>query len=301
MAQTTITHFTRAIQSNLYQGAEFLNYAVDHDIYSDGSKVQVPIPGSMPSIEKDRSSYPIPVVERTDDTREYALNKFDLGAVLVPESDKRTLSYNKAADILSEHMNALTERIGLEALYNWSPTTAARKIVTTGSTISTNPSGTANSRKAIKIKDISAAAAKLTNDKAYRKGKMYSVMPGDMYYSMLADNTELLNENYMDTANLPDGVVSRIMGFNIILTPMTTRYDNSDSRKAVGSAVASTDDWSALFYCSDFVSKARGSIKVFLNSDDATYQGDIYSAYVRFRANLMRDNEVGIVVLQQTS
>lgn len=301
MAQVTITHFTRAIQNNLFQGYEWLMNSISHDEFVNGKTVEIPIAGTAPTPTEDRSSYPITVEERTDTKRTYDLIKFDAGAILVPEDDKRTLSYNKAQSILTEHIQVINERIGLRGLYNWSPDESARIFETTGSAIASNPAATLTTRKAIKIKDITKVAAKLVADKAWRNGKMYALMPGDMYYSMLADNTELLNENYMETSNLPSGVVSRIMGFNIMLTPETTIYNSSNVRKAVGATVDATDNWSSLFWCSDFVAKALGSIKVFENRDDATYQGDIYSAYVRANATQLRNSGVGTAVLVQGS
>ncbi len=299
MAQVTITHFTRIIQNNLYQGFEWLTNAVNHDSYSDGKAVQIPISGAKPTIKKNRSSYPISVTERTDTTRGYDLDKYDAGAILVPEDDKRELSYDKAKSIMSEYMDILNENMGFEGAYNWSPSQAARIISTTGSGIAANPAASVLTRKAIKLADLAKVAALLANDKAYKLGKMWCLIPADMYWSMLTDNPEMLDSNYMSTANLPKGVISQIYGFNMIITPVTTIYSNSDVKNAVGASTLTTDNWSALFWNEDFVCRAKGNIKVFLDKDSATYQGDIYSAYVRFNAVQMRNSGVGTAVLVQ--
>jgi hypothetical protein len=125
------------------------------------------------------------------------------------------------------------------------------------------------------------------------------LFPADMYYSLLSDNPEIISREYMNTANLPSGVISQIYGFNIILTAETIRYDASNEKIAIGTAIENTDDWSALFWNEDFVCRALGTIKVFHNANDATYQGDIYSAYVRFNATQMRNSGVGTAVIIQ--
>lgn len=289
--------FVRTIKEQLFARAGFVLNSTSHDAFVNDDKVRIPQAGTIPSVEEDRSSYPIAVTTRTDDQKEYDLIEFSLGALRVPEKDMVELSYDKVASIIKQHSDKLNDRIALRALFNWAQSTPS--VATTGSATANiaPPSGTGN-RNRLALDDIAQAAAKLDEDDVPREGR-YMMIPAVVYWDFIANVDKLLSKDYTDRANLPDGVVAKIFDFNIITRSYTTVYNGSDALKAVGAAAAATDQWGIVGWQMDEVARALGAIKVYSDIDDPVYQGNLYSATVRFNAVPMRNDDTGIVTILQ--
>ena len=301
MAQVVTTAFTKVIKEKLFAGAEFVKTAFSHDAFVNDKTVEIPTAGTLPDVEEDRSSYPIAVTERTDDKVSYNLIEFSLGAIRLPEKEMKELSYDKAASIVAHHMRKLNNRIALRALYNWAQATPP--IVTSGvATTGGLPPGATGSRQPLMMVDIADAAAKLDAENVAEENR-YLIIPSNVYWNFVEANKAYLvsldyNKN-LTNGDIANGIVSKIYGFNIIKRAYTCVYDGSDVLKAVGAATAATDQWGIIGYQADEVCRALGSVKVYLNKDDALYQGDLYSATVRFNAQQMRGGNIGVVTILQ--
>lgn len=301
MAQVVTTAFTKVIKDKLYANAEFVRTAFSHDAFVNDKTVEIPLSGTLPDVVEDRSSYPIAVTERTDSKQSYNLIEFSLGAIRLPEKDVKELSYDKAASIVSQHMKKLSNSMGLRALYNWAQSSPS--VETTGTAVANiaPPSGTGN-RQPLELVDI-ANAASVLDGQDVSPDKRYLIVPYNVYWNFVTNNkAQLLNLDYnkgMTNGDIANGVVAKVYGFNIIVRSYTAVYNGSDTLKAVGAAAAATDQWAIIGYQADEVCRALGSVKVYLNKDDAIYQGDLYSATVRFNAVQMRGDDTGIVTILQ--
>lgn len=302
MADVRTIAFTKVIKDQLFAGADFVKTAFSHDSFVKDDKVKIPQSGTLPSVEEDRSSFPISVVNRTDDEVEYDLIEFSLGALRVPEKDMMELSYDKVQSILQQHQRALTNAIALRALYRWAQTTAA--IETTGTAVANiaPPSGTGN-RKPLLLADVARAAAKLDEDNVSQMNR-YLIMPSKVYWNFVETNkAQLINLDYnksLTNGDISNGVVSKVYNFNIIPRSYTCVYAAGSTLKAVGAAAAATDEWGIVGYQADEVCRALGSVKVYIDKDNPVYQGDILSATARFGCAKMRGTgDVGIVSIKQ--
>jgi len=300
--------FLKVIQEELFAGNEFIMNSISHDNFVKDKTVEIPQSGAVPDIQEDRTVYPIPVVQRADTKKSYDLIEFSGGSVRISDADYNELSYDVKKSILQQMINQLNDRIGLRSIYNWGGagliTATNGQIVETTGTATSNiapPSGT-STRKSVAYEDLLLLAKKLDKDHCPRNNR-YLLMPSDMYWDMLRENPELLNKDYMNTSNLPMGVVQYVAGFNIMLRPYTAVYTNATTPiiKAVGATPATDDNWAAIAWQSDFVAKALGQIKVYADINSATYQGDVYSSLVRFNNTQLRTDGKGLVTLVQSS
>lgn len=302
-------HFSNVIKEKLFAGAEFIKTAVSHDAFVNNLTVEIPQAGALPDVEEDRSSFPLTVVSRSDTKQTYNLIEFSLGAIKVGNKEMKELSYDKVSSILKQHVDKLNDRIALRALYNWSGaglvTASGQIIETTGAATAgiAPPSGTSN-RLGMLLKDVALAAKKLDKDNVAREGR-YLIVPPDMYWDFLTiEKASLLNLDYnknLNNGDIANGVVAKVYGFNIVLRSYTAVYDNETTpvKKAVGATAAATDNWAAIGFNANEVCRALGGIEVFSNIADAEYQGNIYSALVRFNAQQMRTDGTGIVTIVQ--
>lgn len=304
MAQAQTIGFVKTIQDQLLAGAEFVNYSVSHDIFVNDKTVKIPQAAAMPDILVNNATWPLTVVERTDDTKEYDLNEYSLGAIRLGESDKLTLSYDKRASLLKAHMDYINARIGLDALYEWASDTTARQVETTG-TATNNiapPTGT-STRKSLKLADLQSALKILSKDNVSigDQNKIYCAIPADMYWDFLREEATVINNLQLNASNvvLNPGVVARIMGINFVIRDATVVFATGKTKKAVGAAGATTDKWGAIVWNADYVCKAKSEPKVFLTQNDATYQADVLSGYARFRSVPLRTDQKGIVSIIQ--
>ncbi len=308
MADVRTTGYLRVIQDKLFEGYDFVKKSQDLSQFVSNKTVEIPNAGVLPDVIEDRSVFPIPVTQRTDDKQTFDLIEFSLGAVVKKERDKWELSYDVRASILKQHIDQLNDAIGKRAAYNWGVTDAvSAKILRTTGTATANiaPTGATGNRKALLLADLVKAKALIHKDNfdVTVQDKMNILMPADVYYNFLIENKTELNALQRNGSNyvIPTGAVDVILGMNVYVKPTSLSYTNDSTpvKKAVGAASATTDNHGILVWHSDAACNALGAIKPFVETDSPVYQGDVYSAQVRFNAVAMRSAYAGFCTIVQ--
>lgn len=289
------------VQETLFQGSEFIKMGTDHSAFVDNKTVHMPQSGSMSTIEKNRSSLPATIAQRSDTELTYSLNEYTTDPVLITDFDEIQTSYMKRQSVLGQHIGAVNERIGTEVAYEWSPSASADLILrTTGSATSVLPNATATGTRLLVTKeDISRMARKLDLDNAPKNDRVL-VLPTSMYYELFSIDA-LVRNDYGRAVNLIDGQVNEIFGFKVFVRPEVVLFNNATAgvKKAVGSADATTDCYGAIAFQKNSVAQALGSIKVFADEDKPEYYGSVLSAMVMHGASKTRTDNKGIVALAQ--
>ncbi|MCD6017278.1 MAG: hypothetical protein K0S53_399 [Bacteroidetes bacterium] len=297
------------IQENLFKNNAFILRSVNHSAWVAYKTVHIPNAGSNPSVSKNRASLPATIAQRTDSDLTYNLSEYTTDPMLLTDIDALQVSYDKRASILMQHIDTLGEVIGNNTAYAWVNTLDSTRMVrTTGSASSAAlaPSAT-GTRKAITLADIAALRAKLDNDNTPSTGRVL-LIPADLYNTQLLAISELTNAQSFGTSALPDGVVNRIYGFDIVIRPTVVVYSGgtgaTQTLKAVDatgtpSAPAATDNLAAIAYHPNFVATALGETKVFYDEDKPEYYGSMFSALVMHGAAALRSDLKGLAVLIQ--
>ena len=307
MAQVLKEYFISDIQEKLFSGNMFLTNSVSHDIYADGKTVHVPQAGGITDVEVDRSTFPGTVNDRTDTELTYDLKSFSTDPFRLPNIEKLQLSYDKRTSLLNQHINKLNQEMGTYGLINWGTDTSSRVVLTTGTASSSiAPPTSTLSPKGLKIADLADAAAVLDADDVPQNDR-FIVMPSKMYWNFVnAEKDYLLSVDFAKNITPEEqamGVVSKVMGFNIIARSVTPIFTDgaSPSKKAYGAAAAVDDVYGAVFYQRDQVAKAMGGVNFFERQNDPTYYGDIYSAEVLFNTTQLRSDEKGVGCIVQNT
>lgn len=290
-----------SIQEVLFKNSAFIQKGTNHSEYVANKVVHLPQAGSIGSITKNRSSYPASISQRSDSELTYNLESYDVGPIHIADIDELQTSYNKRVSVLSQHTNALSERVGDELAYLWAATGSDAIFRTSGSSSSDAlaPSAT-GTRFAITKDDVRKLAKKMDKDNVSMNGR-YLVLPTDMYYQLFADST-LVSRDYMERASQETGVITQLYGFNIMARPTVAVYDDTTLpvKKAVGASGAATDHLAAIAFQMDYVSFAQGDIKVFANENAPEYFGSIFSAMVMLGGSILRTDQKGVAALVQT-
>ena len=289
------------IKETLHQGSEFIKAGTDHSAFVSNKVVHMPQSGSMSTIEKNRSSLPGTIAQRTDTELTYSLNEYTTDPVLITDLDELQTSYAKRMSVLGQHIDATNERIGTEVAYEWAPSASASLVLrTTGAATSQLPNATATgTRLLITKEDIARMARKLDLDNAPKNDRVL-VLPTSMYYELFSVDA-LIRNDFGRALNMIDGQVNEIFGFKVFTRPEVVYFNEvaSGVKKAVGAVDAVTDCYGAIAFQKNSVAQALGSIKVFANEGVAEYYGSVFSAMVMHGASKTRTDNKGLVALAQ--
>lgn len=296
------------IQENLFKNNVIINRAVSHDGWITNKTVHIPQAGANPTVTKNLGSFPATVTQRTDTDLTYTVDTYYLDPVLIEKGQEaHFISYDKRMSVMGQQIKTLEEILTNQALYKWAPSGASRIRETTGSAVATAlaPSATGN-RNAITLADIAAAKNILDVDGVEQEGRIL-VIPSAMFNAQLLDITEVKNSYAYGSANLPSGVVARLLGFDIVVRASVVVYDNTSTPviKAIGdngvpSSPATTDNLAALAYHPGYVCKAKGDTSVNINEDAPGYYGStIIESMQHFGAAKLRTGQEGICAIVQ--
>jgi hypothetical protein len=300
------------IQENLYMGNEFMKKATDHSMWVKYKTVHVPQAGSTSTVEQNRTVFPATIGSRTDSELTYSLNQYTADPILIQNIEELQISYNKRASILFNMMSQLQFVVSTQTLYAWAPSGASRIVQTTGSTSANNlPHSTATgTRKMTTIQDITRLKAILDADNIPQAGRILLV-PQYMYNTDLLNIAGIVQAYQFGTAIAPEGVVARLMGFDIMIRSEVLVYDNTGTPvlKAINgdgslTSAAATDQGAGIAFHPSYVCHALGSITPYYNAGSngnglPEYYGSIFSAEVMHGASKLRTDQKGIVALVQ--
>lgn len=301
-AELLVRQFLSEIQPKLFPASSFLSRAIIDDAFVNGDSVQLAHSGTIPAVVVNRTSLPATIARRTDAATEYPLEELTTDPTLLGMSEALTVAYNKRSSILDQHAKQINTKAADRALYKWAAgATGTHVLKTTGATrVASGPSQTGN-RNSISAADFRRVRTLFFSDDVVTENtdvQGIAILTPAMYSDLLA-LSEITDASKYGRANLPSGVVDRLLGFDIYIRSRVVVYDNTDALKAEGAAAAITDQDAALFYHPDYVRRAKGATHIFINAGVAEYYGDIFSALQRFGALAARNDNKGIVTLME--
>lgn len=277
------------------------------NVYSDdqyvvqGRIIHIPQPGSKPAVVKNRAAFPGTAVRRTDTDVVYALDEYSTDPTHIPNIDAIHLSYSKQDSVLGDHMEVLNETIAEDLLVKWG--TDATVVRTTGgpTAATTAPAtGQTGNRLAFHHTDLKKLMVQMNVAKVPKKDR-FILIDDTMYegfYDSMSDNQ---TRDFSRYVNAETGVVGRLHGFDVMTRSSVLAFavDAAPAIKAMGAALAATDNLASLAWHKNSIAAAIGDKKLFQNSADALYYGDVHSALVMAGGRVRRADGVGIYAIVQ--
>ena len=299
------------VQEALNRNADFLPYSIDDSAYVAFGTVHIPQSGSNPTVVKNPATFPLPISERTDADRTYALNQFALEPTLITNLDELQISYDKRQSVLGQQITTLTQRIGDEVAISWTATGAANIVSTSGSAVATALApGATGTRKAVTLADIQGLAQKLDKDNVPRSGRKL-LMATDMFWQLLSiDNVIRGSYNAFQTSQpnvMQTGVVMQLFGFDIMIRPVVSVFaTGATSPKAFGAATATTDHLACIAFHQTTVRRALGAMNPLYDAGSngngkPEYLGSIFNMEVMLGSAIGRDDMKGVATLVQVA
>lgn len=302
MAEQLKVLFGRELQKQLFPKSSYLMRSkFDGTVAANQNSVNVPSAGDI-SVTKNATVEDggLTSSARGDDSLNYTLDKYSIGPHFVEDANEAVLNYSKRQDIVQAAARSLMSRVAQEAAVAWAPSGADAKIVrTSGDAGNTLMGGGSGNRLAVTKNDIIRANIMLDNDDVPDEGRVL-LIPASLYGEILNIN-DFVDADKIGRANLPDGVIGRILGADVYVTSKTPLFSNAPApvKKAVGASGAAADNGSILLYHEDFVRRAHSNPKIYVNADRAEYLGSLISGMMRFGASQGRVDKKGVVAIVQ--
>lgn len=314
--------WTDFIVENLFKGNEFLLESVDESQYVlQGSVVHIPQAGAPSAVKRNRTQLPATITRRTDVDITYALDEFTTDPRFIPDADRVQLSYDKMESCMGEDMANLRQVMADTMLYNWRP---QYFIAASGEASEKNLIHGTGVRTGVTVEDF-VKAKEIFNKWGIPKEGRHVVLPSEMYAQLCNDVRLNQNDNLLTAVYDPvNGSLVKLEGFRIIeratvllalngaMSPVAGtqyyRWSGTDSTytpeqyEAIeqGEVSANTKACAiGVFWHRSFVTRAIGLTKMFENTGDPTYYGDIYSFLNRAGGRKMRKDAKGVLGLIQ--
>lgn len=242
-----------------YPDWSFLNEADDMSEWVDNDVINLAEAGVEPNVLINNNTYPVPFAERTDTPISLTLNTYDTEGTVIRDAEVAELVYAKRQSILTQHKNALANKIGLHAAHNYAPA---------GNTTYTPVlDKTASSTFDI---EFFIEMESMFNDLGVPLGKRVAVLTSGHLADIRKQNLNLFKE----VANKPG---TELYSFKLYYYPNNPHYTvSTKTKKAFGASInPATDKKASFFFYGGSVMRALGSTKMFERLNDPEQKGDI--------------------------
>lgn len=280
-----------------------------------GSVVHIPQAGARPAVVKNRQDFPATAIRREDSSVTYPLDVFTTDPTHVSWAEENESSYSKTDSVLNDHVETLVESIGDEIIYKWvkgkirqsngsysdDVIPADHIIRTSGQPVDVNPNDKQQGqRKALTAADL-AKAQSMMNKLNVPKENRYILIESYMYQQLLDSLSTNQMAAFAQTADLANGVVGRLHGFNILERSSVIMFTKAGQPIAPGTEATGdgSDNIAAIAWQKDCVAVAKGDVKPFQETDSPTYYGDIFSALIKAGGRARRANCDGVLAIVQ--
>lgn len=283
------------IVKGLFANNSFLSKGFSADQYVNNKIVHIPNAGLPSGVKKNRKDYPAEISVREDFDVSYTIDEFTTNPIRIPHADTVQLSYDKRQSIISSDREALHDAVAKSILIDWAPTKGTQIIKTTGASVDAYTDQATGKRKAITKSDVARAFTEF-NKQNIPVGNRYLLLDAMMYAQLLESLTEKEAVAFHSLADMANGVVGNLYGFNVMMRSEALIYAGTTP---IETGANETDCAGALAWHYDAVARALGEVEMFGQEKDPTYYGDIYSFLVRAGGAPKRHDGKGVLAIVQ--
>ena len=303
--------FSQELQRELFPDNAFYKKSISETgIGIDVETVQIPQAAAAGDVGVGvPGTLPLTITERTDDIKSYAVQQlYMLEPQLVSDENEIVTNYNKRQDMQRAMSMAINSKAADIAATEWGANLAANLVRTTDTAVrATEIVGATGNRKRIAYADLVTMNGIMNRTNA-PVGRWYGLLTAAMIDDLFL--LDKLNEaDKAQIAIIRTGEIGNIFGVNFMMRSNNQLghagvfYDNTATplKKALGAAVAATDNAAGIVWHERLVRHAEGHNKTYIDRDKPEYLGTVINSKVRFGATFNRTDEVGILTIVETA
>lgn len=287
------------IIENFFPDNSFATKSIDDSLFVNNKTVHIPNAGAPSGVEINRTSKPASITQRTDQDLEYSMDELTTNPIYIPNIDIVELSYDKRQSILWNDRMELQKNAHQNLLYRWMNEDTI--VETAGESRAAHTSETATgNRKKLTKGTILSLMTKFNQDDVPAEGR-YILLDSCMYADLLEDLTEKELSAFLASANAQQGIVGRLYGFDIMQRSRVLRMTAAKKLLKWSEAGAAGELAAGLAWQTQCVSRALGEVKMFDDTDNPLYYGDIYSFLMRVGGSRRRYDKKGVATIVEAA
>jgi len=305
MAEIRTTLYSTELQKQIFPDNSFYKKSIGETGVADNvEQIEKPVQLSIGKAKEGApDSLPLSVKTSTDSKKTYKTTLLYCDPLLVDSQSELLVNYNKRATKQMQQADEINTKAAAYAMKHWCPTQSANILKTTGSARATNVIGFSSQRKAVTKDDfIKVLNLMMRMNVSSLGGSWYGMLTADMYTDLLGIPEFVDYYKTGNTSKLEAGIIGRILGIDIYQRTVDAGhcgllYNGSTPLDSDTKVTDSLYD-GALFWNDKLVCRAEGALKTVVNENAPGYLGGtIIEAFCRFGADILRDDQKGVIVL----
>lgn len=302
--------YSKDLVASIFPKDSWMTRSRDDSQYVKGKTVERANVGGKPKSRKNKVNLKIDATRRTLVTDDYNIHEFSTDPEALIFTEESLTHPQFRSNALAEHRDTLNEDIGNFLKSQWAANDPKAIVRTTGANRPASGKAATGTRKIVTYQDFLDA---------YQKFLSWDLIPDSMLvpatlYTDLLKIEEFIKSDFVNNKAVPTGLVGQILGCQVYATSLGIHYD-SEATPAVqdlildddGSAEGVTFNGTAasnlgiLMWNKDFVTRAKGAAKVFIDPDDAEAQATLMSTNCLAGGSKYRKDKKGIVSIVEAT
>lgn len=305
MAEIRPTIYSNELQKLIYPDNSFYKKSIGESGVADTTeRVEKPVQGEIGKAEEGApKSLPLSIEVSTDKTKYYDTTLIYCKPLLIDSQSELMVNYNKRASKQQQQASEINTKVAAYAIKHWCPSLATNIMKTTGEGRTSNIMGFTTKRKAITKADLlKVLNLMMRMGVSDLGGNWFGMVTADQYTDLLAIPDFV---DYYKTGNeskLKEGIVGRILGIDIFSRSTGEGHSGVLYKGSIPlSGDAKVEDTllsGTLFWNDQLVCRAEGKVNTIVNAKAPGYLGGtIIESYTRFGADILRDDQKGVIAL----
>jgi hypothetical protein len=216
----------------------------------------------------------------------------------IPNAEEVELSYNKRESIIRGCRNALADKVHVDLIKSWIPSSGFTKLATSGSAEAAHAPSATGTRKALTAADVLKMKVEFDKWDMPQTGRCM-LLDAVMYNQLLSNLNAQTANAFLATADASKGIIGNLYGFDFYMRSSVLSVVAAGT--ALSSTEAATDSAAGLAWHEDYVSRALGNTELFDDPNNPLYYGDIVSALVRAGGSYINYGKKGVALLYQAT
>lgn len=307
MAEIRTTLYSKELQKQIFPDNSFYKKSVAETGVADTSEtVEKPVQNKISKAKEGKpNQLPLSVETSTDTKKTYPTTLIYCQPLLIDSQSELMVNYSKRQTKQEQQAGEMNVKIANYAAYHWAPTQATNILKTTGDARASNIMGITGNRKALnKEVMLKIYNLMLRMNVSGMGGKWYGMLTPDAYTDLLSVPEFVDYQKTGNATKLEQGILGQIMGVELF-TRTTDEGHTGLLYKADGktpipaeSEMADTLLAGNLFWNDKMVCRAEGVLRTVVNENAPGYLGGtILECFTRFGADIIRDDQKGVIAL----